>query len=180
VLCLTTAVKRALVNVGPTGTSLTVQPSPTFVVGTGSGNPIVVTYNVAPPNGQWGAADSGVWSIEMVDDQVADYMQTPLYVDAGVKGSFTVTSMFVVCVRAFFVKRVNQMFWFLHFQTFFANFSETVGGCCNNDVCTEPGDASFCTGDDDRYLGDGLDCSAGCRKRFYYTVLCAGFGNAFA
>jgi hypothetical protein len=64
--------------------------STTFVAGTG--NQFVVTYTFSPQNGQWGAADTGVWSIEVVEEQVGDGMTKPKYVPPSVLGTFTVTS----------------------------------------------------------------------------------------
>jgi hypothetical protein len=67
-----------------------VQSTPTVVAGTG--NQFVVTYTFSPPNGRWGAADTGVWSIKVEANQVGDYMVAPLYAAALTVGTFTVTS----------------------------------------------------------------------------------------
>jgi hypothetical protein len=74
--------------IGPTGP---LSPkSTTFVAGTG--NQFVVTYTFSPPNGQWGAADTGVWSVEVVEEQVGEQMTKPKYVLARAYDTFTVTS----------------------------------------------------------------------------------------
>jgi hypothetical protein len=64
--------------------------STTFVAGTG--NQFVVTYTFSPPNGQWSAADGGVWSVKVVEQQVGDYMTAPKYVPARTYGTFAVKS----------------------------------------------------------------------------------------
>jgi hypothetical protein len=74
--------------IGPTGP---LSPkSSTFVAGTG--NQFVVTYTFSPPNGQWSAADGGVWSVEVAADQVGEYMTMPQYVPARTYGTFAVKS----------------------------------------------------------------------------------------
>jgi hypothetical protein len=77
-----------------------VKSTPTFVAGNNH-NQFVVTYTFSPPNGQWGAADTGRWSIAVRMDQVGDYMTVPKFVASGEIGSFTVTSkmMFLVVIN---------------------------------------------------------------------------------
>jgi hypothetical protein len=57
------------------------------------GNEFVVTYTFLPANGQMSA---GEWSIEVVADQVGEYMTTPQYVSALALGTFTVKSTYLV------------------------------------------------------------------------------------
>jgi hypothetical protein len=81
----------------PSGAKLFVKPTstPSFVADTH--NQFVVTYTFSPPNGRWSMADYGVWSIEVAENQVGDYMTIPKFASAGVVGTFSVTSK-CVCV----------------------------------------------------------------------------------
>jgi hypothetical protein len=76
---------------GPSGT-LTVKATSTPTVVAGTGNQFVVTYTFSPPNGQWSVADTGEWSVEVVGNEVGEYMTTPKYVPARAYATFDVKS----------------------------------------------------------------------------------------
>jgi hypothetical protein len=85
---------------GPTGT-LTVKATSTPTVVAGTGNQFVVTYTFSPPNGQWNVVDTGEWSVEVVENEVGEYMTTPKYVPARAYGTFAVKrkpSCWVLCL----------------------------------------------------------------------------------
>jgi hypothetical protein len=86
--------------VGPTGPWS--PKSTTFVAGVG--NEFVVTYTFSPANGQWSGADGGQWSINVVANQVAEYVTTPQYVPAFAVGAFTIKSKCSGCwAMSFFI-----------------------------------------------------------------------------
>jgi hypothetical protein len=114
---------------------------------------MIVTYSFTPQSGQWNAADTGLWSVNIGENSVADYMSQPLYVDSGIIGTFSVTSNVNIKMCIFQICNINN--------------TTIVGGCCNDNVCIEAGDESSCMASDDHYLGDGIDCSLGCRKLFF-------------
>jgi hypothetical protein len=70
---------------------LTVQETPVFV--SNGGNQFLVVYTFTPINGQWGALDTGSWTVDVVNNQVGDFTQ---HVTAGIVDTFTVKSMLVV------------------------------------------------------------------------------------
>jgi hypothetical protein len=63
---------------GPTGP---LSPTSTEFAA-GVGNQYVVTYTFSPPNGQWRPVDAGVWSVDVVEGEVSEYMATPQSVPA--------------------------------------------------------------------------------------------------
>ncbi len=70
----------------------------TFVGFTGGAGAVTASYQMTPPGGAWDLADDGVYTIQIVGNEVHDLDLFPHAVPAGIKGSFTVgvlTTIFV-------------------------------------------------------------------------------------
>ena len=79
-------ISTADVTVTRSGGTLAVTAATVSPVGDGS--PRTATYTVTPPGGSWDEADAGIYSVAINANQVADTDGSPLFVAAGVIGTF--------------------------------------------------------------------------------------------